>query len=402
MITTSPFPVARRRGWAAPLSLRDQRILSQVEHYLGAGIDLKSWWERADAEESYREVFPLTSAGGGSHSFGFRDRAPVSGSHLGVIGNVQRMFYDKPKVRLAGHGDGLDGLRAQLSEFALRYFMRTSDFPLPAARPGDRRGGFGYSQLYYKRRDTGEVGKFHHTRSRAIVDLRQLEERYEWIVVRLRIHNFGFTFRPFGSGSPNLSIPLTGTSYLILSRDFILDESQPADESLAGRFGLGYAFLPNLGRGVLAYGPGRFDAAFQLIRFEIHKNGEIWCRMAFVANRPRSIVEVDLNPLSWAARAFGTNGNGRRQARTNGHRKRLPDMSRFDVVSKFIEIANAVTGGAADRRLGMSKEELERLFLSQHFLQHHEAIAGTLTTWRQVGDWRDPRNLPAWASGNGG
>ena len=44
----------------------------------------------------------------------------------------------------------------------------------------------------------------------------------------------------------------------------------------------------------------------------------------------------------------------------------------------------------------ISRRQLEKDFLVQHFKQHYVTIVGSLLTWRQIPDWLDGRALPEW------
>jgi hypothetical protein len=50
----------------------------------------------------------------------------------------------------------------------------------------------------------------------------------------------------------------------------------------------------------------------------------------------------------------------------------------------------------AAKDLCISKEQLEKDFLVQHFRQHYQMIVGSLTTWRRIPDWLDATSLPDW------
>jgi hypothetical protein len=70
----------------------------------------------------------------------------------------------------------------------------------------------------------------------------------------------------------------------------------------------------------------------------------------------------------------------------------------FDPITAYIAAANLVTGGMAARELCVSREQLEKDFLVQHFGQHYEMLSGSLLTWRRVPDWLDAAALPAWVT----
>ena len=184
--------------------------------------------------------------------------------------------------------------------------MRVSDFrrpqasikferpvPPPLLRPltwcpeeYPARQGFGYAQFYYKLRESGRVGKFPEEKRFSIVDVRELFQKYEWIVLGIWIFDFNLTFRPFGPGLPQVDIPLGEHQWAVMSRDFILNEDNP-EPGVLGDYGYGYAVLRNpTDRGLLAYGPGRFDAGFQLFNFRVLESGEARVKLVFVVNRP--------------------------------------------------------------------------------------------------------------------
>jgi hypothetical protein len=46
--------------------------------------------------------------------------------------------------------------------------------------------------------------------------------------------------------------------------------------------------------------------------------------------------------------------------------------------------------------LCISRDDLEKEFLAQHFMQNYDLIVGSLQTWRQIPDWLDSAGLPEW------
>ena len=74
----------------------------------------------------------------------------------------------------------------------------------------------------------------------------------------------------------------------------------------------------------------------------------------------------------------------------------LPLRVSIDPALFYVSTANAISNGSAARSLCISKEQLEKLFLLQHFKQHYQAVIGSLLTWRQIPNWLDERNLPSW------
>jgi hypothetical protein len=170
----------------------------------------------------------------------------------------------------------------------------------------------------------------------------------------------------------------------VLSDRFVTDVERPA-RGVAAEFGLGYAYVKDFRPGLLAWGPGQFDAAFQTIDFRLMDDGEIHTRMVFVANRPSQIVRVPLDPRALL------DPDSQASSRLN-----------VDPVLAYVKTLNTLTGGAASRRWCVNLDQLCLVFLAKHFEQHFKAIAGVLYAWRQIPDWLDCRALPAWVmSGSG-
>lgn len=403
---------------SADLTEQDRLVLQRVDSYLSSGLALKRWWDKTYPANGFRQQFELQRVfNRPGRSFGFFDEVSFDGRTLPVMGNFQDMFYDRPRTPTNLQQEAAQWMRDQIREFVLHYFMRVSSFRQPEAsvesgRPAPPlclegfswcteqdilRQGFGFSQLYYKLRDNGQVGKFQD--EFAIIDLRELGRKYEWIVVRVRIFDFNVKFNPLGPDGPELAVPLKEESYLVLTRDFILNEDHPSPGVL-GQYGLGYAFIKNPTQGLFAYGPGQFDAAIELINFQVLESGEVRVRMTFVVNRPQRIANVSLDPVNWGFRfadLFSFGLTSRLLAPVKDAFERLPtSVGSFDPVSTYVSLVNALTGNWAGRELCISREQLEKEFLAQHFMQHYTTIVGSLLTWRQIPDWLDSARLPEW------
>jgi hypothetical protein len=390
-------------------------VLANVDRALADGVALKQAWERTEADGSYAEPFDLVrSFNRPARSIGFFDCFPTSTGEMPVMGVVQEMLYDQRKQSAALIS------RDEFRQFVCRYFMRVSDFREPDAyvedspRPAlsglghllswcpeeeDRRTGFGYVQLYYKLHETGEIGKFRRRQECAIVDIRELGPKYDWLVVKVRIFDFQLRFQPLGPQSAMINVPLHQDTYVVLSPAFIQVNDDPGPD-LVGRYGFGYALLQFEPRpGIFAYGPGLFRAGFQLISFDVTRSGATLVKMAFVANRPDRILRVDIDPLGWffrltdllslglASRLVGPLGKAAENSPA-----RIRDV---DLVSDYIEIADAATAGYSRRELCITRTQLERDMLLQHFMEHYRLLSGSLLAWRQVPDWLDEQALPA-------
>lgn len=407
--------------WSATaLTEQDRALLQTVEGFLRDGLALKRWWERTDAANSYAQRIPLDREfNRPAGAYGFFDQVQLEGGLLPVMGNVQDMFYDQPRSPSPSLREAAAWMRDQIREFVLHYFMRVSAFREPEAYVPQRRiappnylsalswcpqeditrQGFGFRQLYYKLSGTGQVGKFHTREQPAIVDLREIGPKYEWIVLRVRIFDFNFTFNPLGPGGPSITVPLNEQSYLIMSRDFIQNEERP-EPGLLSRYGMGYAFVREMTEGLVAYGPGQFRAAIETFRFDVLESGEIRVRMVFVADRPQRVANVPVDPVNWSfglADLFSFGLTSRLLAPVKNALGRWPTGAvTFDPVFPSISLLNALTADQASENLCISRETLETEFLVKHFMQHYQTMVGSLLTWRQVPDWLDEAALPEW------
>ncbi len=337
-------------------------LLSRADRSLDDGLALKRWWDERERRRDYPDRFDLRrSFNPSGDSYGFFDVAPVRGAGIPVLGMVQEMLFDKPKQCSP------EQTRQHLREFVLRYLMRVSSFRRPDAYAtarscipfGAEEMGFGYTQHYLKTRG-GHPTAIPVDSQKRIFDLRDIAEHFDWVVMKVNIYSFNLRFSPLGTDVPNIVIPLSESTYLAVTRDFIIDETIPREGSI-GRYGFGYATVKNPGSSTLAYGPGQFDLGFQNFEFTVLPDGSSSVRMAFVVNRPYRIFNLPLDP-----------------------------------VYTFIDAANFLSGGLAARYYCISRRELETVFLVQHYMQHYDMIVGALSTWCQVADWLHEDTLPRW------
>jgi hypothetical protein len=393
------------------LTAQDYAVLERVEGALADGLALKSWWEQTHANNSYAQVFEIIREFNKSDdSFGFFDSVELPyGGETPVMGTVDDSLYDYTQRA------SIERVRDEFREFVLRYFMRVSDYREPQAY-GEPRGrtkymtglswcpqevdsgrGFGFTQHYYKLRATGEIGKFNRHDANAIVDLREIGEKYEWIVLKVRIFNFNVNVPVPGIEEARLVIPLLEESYLVVNRDFIDNDDAPAD-GVTGRYGFGYAFIRSPETGLLAYGPGEFGAAIEMIRFEARSDGAIRARLVFLVNRPANILNVTFDPIDWSFRAADFFSFGITKPFFAPFRSLFQNLpfriGGVDPLGAYVTAANGFTGGAAAEELCISREQLEKIFLVQHFMQHYQMLVGSLLTWRRIPNWLDEAALP--------
>jgi hypothetical protein len=194
-------------------------------------------------------------------------------------------------------------------------------------------------------------------------------------------------------------LPLSEASYLVLNRDFITYADDPAPGVL-GSYSLGYAFIKEPTSGLLAWGPGQFDAAIELFNFLVYEDGSVRVEMVFVANRPERILNLSLNPINWGFTLVNLMTFGLSSCvltPLQGALAQLPFRGvNVDPVYTFIWLANVFSAGQAARQLCLSAEDLDKQFLVKHFMQHYQTVAGALQTWRQIPNWLDSTALPAW------
>lgn len=409
---------------AAPSSIgvdsqEDARVLPSVEEYLAKGQDLKRWWDDIDSRGGPTDRFPLERTyNRPARSYGFFGTAPVQGSTMPVMGNVQEMMYDQVRGPSLLNRDSSEWMWGQLREFVMKYFMRISSFrqpesyvdatsptPPPAlskltwcAKPDVSLVGFGFSQLFNKRMGTREVRPFSSLDRHAIVDQREIGSIWEWILLKVRIFDFSFGAYPFGPEGPELVFGLNEESFLVVHKDFVTYRDRP-EPGILGEYGIGYSFVRSPIQGLLRYGPGEFDAAIELIKFRITEAGYITVRMIFISNRPVEVARVAIDPVGI--------GFGLANAFTMGFAKPflaparrildlLPLRIEFDPVTTYVNLWNIATRGDAAQSLCISREQFEKVFLLQHFKQHYQTVTGSLLTWRQIPDWLDQAKLPPW------
>ena len=397
----------------------DALVLPSVSAYLLRGVELLKWWREVESKGGPENRFPIErSFNRPTRSFGFYGEAPVEGRLMPVMGNVQEMFYDQTRAPESLNRESAEWMWEQIREFVMKYFMRVSSFrqpeayvdasfpiPPPALRwlswcpnPQDNQVGFGFSQLFYKLMNDANVHAFPSYDRFAIADQREVGEKYDWLVLKVRIFDFNFNFRPFGSNGPELVFGENEQSYLVVHKEFVnyKDHHLPG---VLGEAGIGYAFIKNPRPGPFSYGPGEFDAAVELINFRVYATGYVSVRMIFIANRPTGISNLVIDPVNWSFRladAFSLGIASRLFSPARDILNQLPLTFSIDPVTLFVNGANGLSNGYAANALCISREQLERFFLLLHFRQHYQTIVGSLLTWRQIPDWLDEKNLPSW------
>lgn len=398
---------------------QDAQVLPRVPEYLAKGLALRRWWAEVESRGGPENKFPLErSFNRPNRSFGFYADAPVGGSMMPVMGNVQEMFYDQTRAPASLGRDSVEWMWAQIRQFVMKYFMRVSSFREPEAHvdasqpvpppalsrlswcpePKAARIGFGFTQLFNKPVGSNEIRVFPSYERNAIVDQRDMGSLFEWIVLKVRIFDFNFSTRPFGEAGPELVFGANEQSYLVVHEEFV-NHKENLLPGVLGDYGIGYSFIKSPRPSPFGYGPGEFDAALELINFRVYETGYVTVRMIFIANRPSRIANLVIDPVGWSfqlADTFSLGLTSQFLGPAKDFFDRLPLRATVDPVLAYVSAANMVSGGAAARTLCISKETLEKLFLLKHFQQHYQTLVGSLLTWRQIPDWLDESKLPAW------
>ena len=398
------------------LTDEDRDLLDGVDHALANGLALKRWWEEKNADQSYAKRCELVREFNESKgSFAFFDEVSLDGQSVPVMGTVEEMLYDKQKDKPS------EKLRDQFREFILHYFMRVSSYHPPAAivltgqsRHSDVQSffqplswcpasayslaGFGYSPHYFKLRDSGLVGKFRERDWNRIVDLREIGKTFEWIIVKVHIFDMSLAFQPFGPRSFTIDLPQAEEFYLIISPEFVTCQDNPTPDVL-GHYGFGYAILkPEENRSIFSRSMDIFGTGFQLLSFELDSKGQTSTQLAMVTNRPRRILDMDLNPVTLGfglANLMSFGLASRLVSPLSGMLEKLsPRLGNFDPVTAYIYLADVLSAGISAEQLCISMETIEKQMLLENFIQHYDLIVGSIVTWRQTQNWLDEGQLP--------
>jgi hypothetical protein len=398
-------------GW----NVAEPWIQTDAERALRDGRMLASWFFQTDAANSYRDVFPLLeNVAAPDRAIGFFDHAPISTGTIPILGYAHEMSFDIAKDGAAEDQCG------QLREFVLRYLLRVSEITPP--QPGAELGfgpltdaflklmkigptrqvvhrGFGHVQLCYKDA-AGQQGLFPEAEQAAIVDLREIGPKYQWVVMRARPFDYEMDLAPVGPAGPRLVLPLPDSPTIVLSPDWIVNQDRPAPGVL-GRYGFGYALLHDpTPIGPQVYGPAQFEACFQVIHFEMLETGESRVRMAFAGNQPDRILDVKIDPIGLGLRAGGALSFGLTDRLLKPFQPlldRRPTFGSFDPLLGFLSLANTATAGLASKGFDISRRQLFKDILTRHFQLYYQLILDSLLAYRKVRDWRDTASLPPWA-----
>ena len=390
-----------------------------VDRQIQEDLELYAWWQHAEATGSFSESFVLIPNDSGLGGvWGFFGEAPIGGQKMPVMGVVQEIFYDHPKLPRGHRQNTAQWVCDQIREFVLHYYLRIEKQVIPQSYPElEHPGlpsfvpdlgwcpplqaleGFGNRQLCYKLRD-GVIGGFPEEQQSAIVDLREIGPVYDWVVMETRIFDFSWTWTLGDSAAewPTVAVPFPQTLKLALVPQLIENQDHPAPGVL-GTYGTGVAFLKTPGWSFMAYGPDKIQPAFEQVKFTVFEDGRIRVRIPWVTNQPSRIFNVPLNPLWWGARLANIASGGLAQRLAGllpAALRRSVDVPSFDPVMTFIDVANPLTLDWAGDALCISRLQLDKEMLFLHSIENLRTVLSTLPVWKEVRDWLNPAEIPLW------
>jgi hypothetical protein len=411
----------------------EQYVLDHVPQAYKDGLELKAWYERKAATGSFDDKFDLVRETNiPAHDYGYLDTARIGGKDVKVFGDVQEQFFDQPKELAAG-GKVPAGWSEQLREFVLKYFLHVSSAhqiePVPqrtgaASHPPlaflsaclkDRhdRGGIGFYQLAYKKKDGGKVGWFSEAEQFDFVDLTELGTKYDWVLAKARLYQFSLTIYPVGPLFPFTFADPYEHVYVLFMPEFVVDEPrvggkrtvvdpETGDEhKVLAEYGFGFSLVQNLSSyAPVTIGPQIFDLGMQYFRFRLLEDGRISSKMVFCANQLTYLFRLNANPLVWPLRAAEALSLKLAPGLTKplqGLIDALPLSDVWiDVVFDAVRALDVLTLGEAAKRYCISVEQIQKDVLIKHDMVFYGMIADTLRIWRQVRDWTDAAAIPAW------
>ena len=396
---------------------REYELLTQVELYLDRGRELLDWWRGLPARRvrpALRTRPHLQRAGHRLRLLRHRDRRRP----MPVMGNFQEMFYDQPKAgRNRGVDGGVDarpgaGVRAALLHAGLRLrapqgfadsWRPPTSSAVSAAALVPRRTpalrGFGFQQLYYKRRGRRGAAAFPDERALAIVDLRELGERYEWIVVKVCIFDFEFHRRAVRCGRPAMSRAAREESYLCCRADLRDRRGGRRRRACCGRYGVGYAFIQQPDSGHAGVRPGRVrrrhrDDHLRGPRRRLGARADGLRRQPAGAHRRTSSSTRSAGPRTGCGMTWPLGLRHRGTAPSPASPTPCRARARDRPGVRLHRSRRRVSGGlSADRAVHHARAARQRVPV-QHYMQHYQTIAGSLATWRLVPDWLRWASLP--------
>jgi hypothetical protein len=396
---------------SAPLTADDWAILDNVATAISQGQEIKEWWAANRDTRVRLNNFPVAlQIHRNDENYGFVLDANLRSGALPVAGVIQDQLFSYPKAPPGSKADP-QWIRTQLREFILRHFMTlTSAQPpsapgiLPCEGAGARaaaaersRYGWGYEQIYYKLKKTGEIGKFPDKEATCIVPLDSVGTTYAWVVFKASIYHFDFPVALTGvANGPELTISMMQPVYAVMTPDFLVDREDP-EPGVLGEYGYGYSVVPDPNyKTLFAAGPSQITHTIETLSFRVLDTGEIRSHMDFITPQPPRIVNFD--PVKWGFEVADRFSLGA-ASRLLGPLKNLLEglEPQVDPVYLAVRLSNLLTLGVASDDFNVNKAQLFRLLMTLHFTDVFNMFNLAASHFSMVDDWTDTANLPEWA-----
>lgn len=392
---------------------------ADAESALKGALALKSWWASVENGSTPVDFFELVAEyPGASAARGFFAEVQINGEQVPVMGHTGDYFFDRTQGTSDEIAENAGAMVDQAREFALGYWLRVQAWAQPQPYPELGRlqppvllrglsmappldpelSGMANLLRHYKLRETGEVGWFPRESAQAIIDVRELQDKYEWITIARSLLNFDLSLSFGPDQSLSLSAPLNTVMHLVLSSGLTVNELAPGPGTL-GVFGTGCAFMAQTGTAPVAFGPDRLSPGLQLAVLRVLESGEIRLQTVTIMARPTKILSLSLDPNDWVVQAadrvsFGTASHLIKPV-LEAFNKVSETSWGFDPASGTRKFLNRLMGSAGPETIP-EQEHFERQILLKQAVESRTALLGTRLTWMQIPDWTDKAVIPAW------
>ncbi len=407
------------------LTAEDKAVLAHVDKAYTTGRELKDWWDDISTRKAFTNTFTLIQEFDRPDSnFGYLEKGPAGHCRSQpVMGEAQDLFYDttkEPNTQTAKR-HGAKWMNEQIREFALRYFLRVTSSRTSEAFPEkgdpsrflrwasqcpkerDERKDIGFYQMAYKLKDGGRIGAFSKAEQQTFVDVREIGNRYDWILAKARIFDFQLSFSPLGPKVPPLVIIDNKEHLYILFTPYFNVDRQNPEEGVLGEYAMGFSIVqPPPANSLFTIGPQVFTMGFNYFKFTVYDTGQVRVQIVFCCNQLDGIFPLPASPIDWALLGADLATFGASSRLLGPLQKQIESLPfnkvTFDPFFGALTALNAVTGGSAGRDYCISKEEVLKFILRKHGFVFNQLIGDSLRVWRQIPDWLDTPNLPSWVT----
>ena len=365
---------------SAPLTPGDQEVLANVEAAIDQGREVKEWLDAERTSRIWMNRFPIARE---LHypdlNFGFLMDANLRSGTLPVAGVCQDQLFAWPKAP-AGCRQDLVKVRARLRDFIFHRFMgitheeswtRAEGLGSGRRNPDSRQlvDGWGYEQVFYKLKGTGEVGRFPDNQQRCIVPLEEIGTKYAWIVFKVDIFHLNAPVNLLGlANGPRLTVSLQQPVYTVMTPDYLVDQEDP-EPGVVGKYGYGYSVIPNpTYKSLLAVGPSSLTHTIERLTFRLLKTGEMRAHMDYVMPQPQRVLNLD--PVGWSFGAADRLSFGAASKVFGPLKSMLQNLQdRMDPVFMGMRILDTMTAGISSSEFSLDKDQLLKSIMMLHFVE---------------------------------